>query len=492
MPITSWITFAVYSIWTIVLLLLVISRRKHQPVRARSPLLMGISLLMTAFMVLSTSFRLGFGRETFPCALYAMVFSMMQPWLFLPNALRAWRLLIMYRMSASKKGTAERFLKQRESFRLNGAVAGGLSVAGAESVASMSLTAKHQQQQQDDAVTVSQSYRTDDMASSKGQELEDCEVVSVHESVFEGNSAGGDSGVRGEAKSNQLMTMMKFWISTPFIIGVVVAAFVIHILVWLGLNFIEPDVYFDFTKGCGLSSYRLGAAAFFSVLYLLAQLIMGLLLLTVRDTWYMRYEIYINFTQWFISVAVFVASSLIPLAWLVDSYFPYGNVIYLSSFIDSVISCFVPVVASFVLQRSSRKAVSDQESGNAYHNELRELLHSKRLRDLFKTFTVESFAPESLLCWEFIERFKTIKSRRRRFRFAKELLDTFLSSSSDLQINLPAGFKLEEYMANLAEKESNVPIHFFDKLQTHCEVDLIDMFRRFKHRRAYQKAKFRK
>lgn len=199
--------------------------------------------------------------------------------------------------------------------------------------------------------------------------------------------------------------------------------------------------------------------------------------------------------QWFIAVTIFVACGLID--WIntvADYYFPYGFIILFACFLDNVVSCFVPVVASFVMQHRTnvfKSQMKDSESGNTHQNELRSLLQSRQLRAMFKQFAVESFAPESVLCWEFIQRYKSMNSRRRRFRFGKELIEKFMLPSGDFQLNLPAEFKPEEYLSKLADCVSSPPIDFFAQLQKHCELDLVDMFVRFKSRKDYQRAKMK-
>lgn len=207
-----------------------------------------------------------------------------------------------------------------------------------------------------------------------------------------------------------------------------------------------------------------------------------------------RYEIYFNIFQWFIVLIVFVGCTFIP--WtndVADVYLPYGYIIYVGCFLDNTVSCLIPIIASFVLQSRSatyKSLVNDLEAnGDLQQNELHIMLHSKQLRSMFKQFAVRSFAPETLLCWEFIERYKSITSRRKRFRFGKELMDKFLSPTGDFEINLPAKLNPREMWKKLKESESNPPLDFFDTLQAHCEVDLVDMFCRFKLRKDYQRVK---
>lgn len=85
------------------------------------------------------------------------------------------------------------------------------------------------------------------------------------------------------------MRSLTFWISMPFMIGIFVVVFMLHIIVWIASAFLAgTSVYFDFTQGCMLSMVHTVIAVGFIALYLAAECIVGLALLTVKDTWYMR------------------------------------------------------------------------------------------------------------------------------------------------------------------------------------------------------------
>lgn len=206
-----------------------------------------------------------------------------------------------------------------------------------------------------------------------------------------------------------------------------------------------------------------------------------------------RYEIYINIAQWLVILTIFATCGSID--WIdkfADYYFPYGFVPVFGCFFDNVISCLVPIMASFRMQRHSKALkhkLLDPETGGPQQSELHVVLQSKQLRAMFKKFSVQSFAPESLLCLEFIERYKTMKSGRKRFRFGKTLIENFMLPSGDLELNLPAEFKPEEYMSKLNESSSDPPVDLFVRLQKHCEMDLVDLFVRFKTRSDYLRAK---
>lgn len=539
-PIISWIVLALYSIWTLLLLILVIVRRNHQPVKARSPLLMILSLITMCFFVVFNALRFGIGRSLFPCILYTMSFSLLQPGVFLPTVLRAWRLFFVYRVSTLKQVVAAQHLRRRDSVTSDISVesadisesVNASTIANAASEASMDMQDAMQQEDGQKLEKVENSYLTtvamEDMAVEEKKEA----IIAVEERAAEGtNSQNADTiGTnennqyhfqRKSKRAEKMMRSLTIWVSTPFLVGVLIVFLMIHGLIWVGGNFIDAETYFDFTQGCKFGGGQMIIAVVLVLVYLVMEFVMGALLLTVKDTWFMRYgisncsyefknsgtishctlyyptprfEIYINILQWFITMAVFSACELIASINIVDYYVPFGYLIVFACFVDSVISCFVPIVASFILQRRSdsfRAQMLDSETGNLQHDELRFVLQSKRLRAMFKQFTVQSFAPESLLCWEFIQRYKTTKNGQKRFRFGKELIVNFMMPSGDFELNLPAVISPEEYMSKLMNKSSEPPVDFFAPLQRHCEMDLIDMFFRFKSRKDYQRVKMK-
>lgn len=311
-PIISWIVFPLYSVWAIALMGLVIARRNHQPVKARSPLLMILTLLTTSFLVLSNALRFGIGRSIFPCILYTMSFSLMQPGLFMPTVLRAWRLFFVYRVSTMKQVVAAHHLRRRES---GGSDDGGREGAAATTNSRASTKQQQQQQQEEgdqkqvemgesilsEAMEVSDVGDDDsDAGDERVDDAKNASFMSFVDSPLQGGSSDGaelpeESAVIKRRKSlkryertQKLLRSLTIWVSTPFMLGVFAMVLVFHVIVWIASNFYNASTFFNFTQGCKLAMIQLVIAVLFIIIYLILELIMGALLLTVRDAWFMK------------------------------------------------------------------------------------------------------------------------------------------------------------------------------------------------------------
>lgn len=317
-PIISWIVLALYSIWTLLLLILVIVRRNHQPVKARSPLLMILSLITMSFFVVFNALRFGIGRSLFPCILYTVSFSLLQPGVFLPTVLRAWRLFFVYRVSTLKQVVAAQHLRRRDSVasdisvddiheKMESAVTDiPLSETGSSTNANVasevSMDMQNAAQEEGDQRSKNESKLTVSMVKNDGCEEEREQIVEeAMIAATEGKDSRDDAGKTNKTnaanrhhpqrrvkRAEKMLRSLTIWISTPFLVGVLVVFLMIHGLIWVGGNFIDTDTYFNFTQGCKFGGGQMIIAVILVLVYLIMEFVMAALLLTVKDTWFMR------------------------------------------------------------------------------------------------------------------------------------------------------------------------------------------------------------
>jgi hypothetical protein len=91
-----------YTVWIFINVVLVVWRRKYQPVKSRSSLLMLLSLFTSYILILLLGLRYAIGRLLFPCLVYMTTFFLSVPGVFLPTTIRCWRLLLIYTHSRLK------------------------------------------------------------------------------------------------------------------------------------------------------------------------------------------------------------------------------------------------------------------------------------------------------------------------------------------------------------------------------------------------------
>lgn len=184
----------------------------------------------------------------------------MQPGLYLPTVLRAWRLFFVYHVSNLKQHIAANHLKRRESGNSEDAVS--------------DTEIREQNGEGEFELSSVVSY-------TSGESLNDREATVE---VIQNNA----DAIQQYQRSERLLHSLNIMVSTPFILGAFTAVFVLFVVVWIGLNMMDPSLYFSLTRGCRLSFTRFMISAIVILSFLIIDFAVGVLLFTVRDTWYMR------------------------------------------------------------------------------------------------------------------------------------------------------------------------------------------------------------
>jgi hypothetical protein len=93
-PAISALFFAIGTIQVVVLAVLIVWRRNHEPVKTRSVWLLLMTLIAESFVIMSLSAKYMIGRNRYPCFLFAVTFSFCPPFAFIPGILRIWRVIV--------------------------------------------------------------------------------------------------------------------------------------------------------------------------------------------------------------------------------------------------------------------------------------------------------------------------------------------------------------------------------------------------------------
>ena len=109
------------------------------------------------------------------------------------------------------------------------------------------------------------------------------------------------------------------------------------------------------------------------------------------------------------------------------------------------------------------------------------ILESEDLRDYFKAYLRTEYAIEPLLFYEDVQIFQQLPLDQERFFKAQEICQTYLRSTSDLEINVSG--KLKKLLSEELKRSKDtdvVGIEIFDEMVKHiCDTLLIDTFPRF-------------
>lgn len=211
----------------------------------------------------------------------------MHPGVFLPTVLRAWRLFFMYRVSTKKQAVAAQHLEWRNNMRVDSAteVDDQKQVEMVETVPDCELEMGNGNGSNNDGDSDSGGIdEEEDTDVPEGKEEKQNAIAKRRKREIENPATKERTSMRKE----KLLKAMTISESSPFLIAVFVMAVLFHLLVWLGTSFIDPAIYFDFTQGCYFGRVQMTLGIVLALFYVVMMFILGVLLLTVKDTWFMR------------------------------------------------------------------------------------------------------------------------------------------------------------------------------------------------------------
>lgn len=469
-------------------MVLVIWRRHMQPIKARSFLLVLLTLFAQYTAIITTAIRLGVGRWRYPCVLYTIFFALVAPTFFLPSIFRMWRILFLFRNShwkrkmmlqKKKKQQQQRKMKQRRGNK----------------------TGKSNQ-----ALTTPSSPATPSSPSSPSSL--DIEMNELQPSDTSSNTFTISDFTT--ARNNRWFNLQKLFVSNKFIVLSLIAIAIGQFFVWIICILIPYHTgeqlreLLSFRLTCRTSKAWMVVIGVQLLFFFIVQLVLLALLyiLRVNDKWNVRLEVTVS---WFITTITF-GFSLFLLVFndffylSADRHFPtvlyglYGLVI------DLVWTVVWPLIQTFF------KNNNKQESNESDESLLQDVLNDNALREVYKRFCASSLVVEPVCFYEDNCVFSngTRTDNKRLVEEAKYMLNKYCTDMSPLQLNLPSREKLlapikeklEQYEQQLKQMESEqqtatnserwVDPQLFHAIHLVCMNDMnTDTFVRFKVSKEY-------
>eukprot|EP01027_Heterolobosea_sp_BB2_P016178 GEZU01023061.1.p1 GENE.GEZU01023061.1~~GEZU01023061.1.p1 ORF type:complete len:250 (-),score=57.60 GEZU01023061.1:194-943(-) len=196
-------------------------------------------------------------------------------------------------------------------------------------------------------------------------------------------------------------------------------------------------------------------------------------------------ELFITFAILAVMVILFaVGSTIEPYRSHVElEYFPTGFIIFIGMTITTIVLLFIPAVMTFFwkhknkrrsqlhhrwrpppafeLEPSKKDPTPEAEKEDEWQGSLMDILEDTEFgcRQSFLKYCESEFAPESLLCYQDIERFRQLSSgssKEKRAELLKTIEDTYIRLGSPLELNMSDGirFDLQARIAANASEES--------------------------------------
>ncbi|KAG2387643.1 hypothetical protein C9374_001237 [Naegleria lovaniensis] len=234
------------------------------------------------------------------------------------------------------------------------------------------------------------------------------------------------------------------------------------------------------------------------------------LLTRKKDIWRVRLEVVLISVNWVFALITYALPSFIQIIdILVDYYVPWISFIFIACIIDCFVACTLPV---FFYQKITPSSLHERKiNKQEYGNDIQKCLRDPKWNSLFLQFTQSSFAPENVMCWNSIQRFKTVPEKTRK-DLLRVIADTYLREGAPLELNVARKvFNNFEEIFNLLKEEGeattmtcnrreretgktmefltprrrsmkitmSIPHDILDKVEKICEMNMMDNFDQF-------------
>ncbi|KAL9657534.1 hypothetical protein ABK040_000962 [Willaertia magna] len=288
------------------------------------------------------------------------------------------------------------------------------------------------------------------------------------------------------------LKIFKFLSSHKFIVTIYILGILFHFILWLIFGGIEELIFtskndpnafrifiydggmFEFNRGCSMTTNFIILIGVQGAIYVILQLIIAFILAfrTDNDTLFIKKEAFITVSLDLVCLICFVISGQIDIiVRLTDYMLPMGTAFSIFTIVEAM-SVFIPLCYSIRFDWKEK-----EENGVVAISNLERLLHNKKTFNIFLDFARRSFCPESVLCWNDLQKFKRIRKSKRR-GFARYILEMYLNvGNSPLELNIPLNLsRYNEIRLILDDESKELPKNLFDYLELHCIKDMFDIY----------------
>ncbi|EFC37669.1 predicted protein [Naegleria gruberi] len=288
--------------------------------------------------------------------------------------------------------------------------------------------------------------------------------------------------------------------SHTFVISAYFLCFLSQILFWIILGGIDEIIhsntknenephffvipgFFQFSYGCIGSSAMFGIIIAEALVYYIVEWItLVLCIRSDRDTWNIKKETLVHvIVQPFLVILFIVLGSIPIIAELVDYFVPYLLVLLAGSVFEIFVCVVLPVCYDIRLdfiRNGGLFSINSKNRNITSFSTTEILLKDPKTYSIFLDFARRSYTPEPVLCWTDIQKFKKLPKKDRKEK-ALKMIDSYISLSAPLELNLPNINVMRRDLLNIIEKdETNIPIELFENVETLCLQDLLDLQQR--------------
>ncbi|EFC48077.1 predicted protein [Naegleria gruberi] len=300
------------------------------------------------------------------------------------------------------------------------------------------------------------------------------------------------SDLQSEVRRFQIFTFMS---SYKFVLILYSTFVIFQIALWLILGGVEEALFSNslshtgeriflleggmlvFDRGCSMSTKMVLIIAGESVIYIIFEIVALILCIrSDRDTWSVKKEAILIIIFQVIAIIAFVVTGLIDeIVTLTDYFIPYGYSLMTFSLVEVFTTVLLPVVYAIVSEYRNLRRMDTE-----FDSELEQVLRNRKSFNKMLDFARRSYAPESVLCYRDIQRFKKLRANNRR-KMAHHIVNSYLTSGSPLELNIDnIIIRKKEFSDRVSNTNEKLPRDMFNQIQDHCLVDMRDIFDRLR------------
>ncbi|KAF0981189.1 hypothetical protein FDP41_012977 [Naegleria fowleri] len=441
------------------------------------------TIMISGFLfVFMFCIRIVIGRKIFPCAVYSLCFFVSGPVVTMPTTCRCLKLFFEYRLNLFKM----KLFGDESSFKVQQSFV----------ATSMNLSTKETQEggEKELGAISNKNHQVSDVTKIDSSQSTSSSSIS---NLFKSTSAGQCSDLVDEdllpmkklatPRELRILKFFQFMVSYKFVAVAFIAIFLLQIAIWLIVGSADEIVYavkgerslvasgfFEFRHGC-IVTYSVLIIILVEAIVHISLEVVALILCFIsdRDTWNIKKETLVAVICQIFAITGFVVAGYIPIvATLTDYFVPYllslVGYIALDVIICVLLPIFYAIRAEYLLERKDM-TLSDSS--------VEIVLKHKKAYPIMLDFARRSYCPEAVLCWSDIQRFKKTVNKEKRKEMAQFIIDTYVTISSPLEINIPNIAKTHQEL-NEKLKANQVVVDMFQQIEIFCIQDLNEVLHR--------------
>jgi hypothetical protein len=542
--------FTFYTLYTCIIIPLVIWRSDFHPLKSRSKGYLFVMIFTQYLMVTILSLRLIIGRQIFPCTLY-YVFAFFGVPSFLifffkfflvfmaPYLMQSFRLIMVTRLTHLKEemvnfeipedverkptffGLKKPLFQNDISFRKKSFI-----VPHTPTVPLQTPLPSEEMEEQTQ-MTKSLEPTTPTVTTMEKENVEIPDIKEQEPKLPDGlqksptviiNKRRKRKSVKVSDLTIRKFKMLKMYVSNDFLISIFILAMLFQGIMFMIFMTIYYNEIFLWAQGCVLLFYAGIVVVIFTVFYIGILAFLCVLLLFVKEEFKIRQELFFNMIIWSVFGLMWLLMALIP-EWnrTYEYYFSAIWPIVFACFFSNFVAIAVPIIRTFKCSRKKKREnresltengkllsymtydhskLTDDQNAKDFNSiaHLLAVLENSNANSFLGDYCKREWSSENFLFIEQLYLYKNLNKRSEQLYYGNLIYDTFLSRSASLELNISQRLrsavrnKLDEIQKDTTSEEL-VESNLFSDVENSIINLMLDTWGRFLNSDLFQKMK---